>query len=124
VLRMAQASQDGVESISVDLRPPELGRVEVQLTFRDNTVQVVMRAEQPETFEALRQERHNLEQQMADAGLQLGAGGLDLQQGRLSEPEPEAVARSSAPAGAETAAEDMPADPRRPASDSLIDIIA
>ncbi|MCI0754798.1 flagellar hook-length control protein FliK [Teichococcus vastitatis] len=128
VMRVAQAQKDGVDRISVDLRPPELGRVELQMTFRDGMVHVVMRAEQPETFEALRQERHHLEQQMADAGLQLGAGGLDLQQGRLPQPEPEAESRRQGPVFAsegETAAEETSsAGPRPPASDSLIDIIA
>ncbi len=128
VMRVAQAQKDGVDRISVDLRPPELGRVELQMTFRDGMVHVVMRAEQPETFEALRQERHHLEQQMADAGLQLGAGGLDLQQGRLPQPEPEAESRRQGPVLAsegETAVEETSsAGPRPPASDSLIDIIA
>jgi flagellar hook-length control protein FliK len=127
VMRAAQAQQDGVARISVDLRPPELGRVELQLTFRDGTVQVVMRAEQPDTFEALRQDRHHLEQQMAEAGLQLAAGGLDLQQGRLPRPEPEPVPRSpsaQAASDSDAAVEEAGDGPHPRAIDSLIDIIA
>ncbi|MFC3126117.1 flagellar hook-length control protein FliK [Pseudoroseomonas globiformis] len=125
VLRLAQASKDGVDRISVDLRPPELGRVEIQLTFRDNAVQVVMRAEQPETFEALRQDRQHLEQQLADAGLQLGAGGLDLQQGRLPRPQAEAPGSTAGDADLAEAPEETKesmADRRPIASDSLINI--
>lgn len=127
VLRAAQAAREGVETISVDLRPPELGRVELQLTFRDGGVQVVLRAEQPETFEALRQERHSLVQQMEQAGIQLGGGGLDLQQGRLPRPEPEPVPLAPPAAEAEEAgpaAGGTDTRPRRLASDSLIDITA
>ena len=127
VLRVAQAAREGVESISVDLRPPELGRVELRLTFRDGTVQVLLCAEQPETLEALRQERHNLVQQMEQAGIQLGGGGLDLQQGRLPRPEPEPPLPLPPAAGVEgeaAALDETAARPRRPASDSLIDITA
>jgi len=130
VLRMAQAARkDGVETISVDLRPPELGRVELQLTFRDGAVQVVMRAEQAETFDALRHERHNLVQQMEQAGLQLGGSGLDLQHGPLPHPKPspEEAFASARPAAAEpepdAEAQAGAAAPRRAASDSLIDIL-
>jgi len=130
VLRMAQAARkEGVETISVDLRPPELGRVELQLTFRDGTVQVVMRAEQAETFEALRHERHNLVHQMEQAGLQLGGSGLDLQHGPLPQPKPEpeqalAGARRGTPETEEAEGRAEAAPAARPrASDSLIDII-
>ncbi|HWX51592.1 MAG TPA: flagellar hook-length control protein FliK [Roseomonas sp.] len=130
VLRMAQvARKEGIETILVDLRPPELGRVELQLTFRDGTVQVVMRAEQAETFEALRHERHNLLHQMEQAGLQLGGSGLDLQHGPLPQPKPEpeqalAGARRGTPEPEEAEGRAGAAPAARPrASDSLIDII-
>jgi flagellar hook-length control protein FliK len=122
-LRVATAAAEGVESVSVDLRPPELGRVELRLTFQDGTVQVSMAAERGDTFEALRQDRASLEQQMQQAGLQLSGGGLDLQHGRLprpatpAEPAPQRATMPAAP-------DDEPA-PRAPLrSDSLIDLIA
>jgi hypothetical protein len=117
------AAADGVESISVDLRPPELGRVELRLTFQDGTVQVAMAAERSDAFEALRQDRASLEQQMQQAGLQLGTGGLDLQHGRLPRPAPEAAVTPRWTAGAAEPAEEADAA-RPPRSDSLIDLIA
>ncbi|PHK93726.1 hypothetical protein CR162_17210 [Pseudoroseomonas rhizosphaerae] len=128
VLRVREAAEQGVDTIAVDLRPPELGRVELRLTFREGTVQVVMLAERAETFEALRQERHSLMQQMEQAGLQLGGNGLDLQHGSLSWAEREAREPEPAPAMAAAAGEEEgpPAAEasRRVPSDSLIDIVA
>jgi hypothetical protein len=113
-----------VESVSVDLRPPELGRVELRLTFQDGTVQVSMAAERSDTFEALRQDRVHLEQQMQQAGLQLGGGGLDLQHGRLPREAPEPPVVPPGQVEAAEAAEDAPGAARPPRSDSLIDLIA
>jgi hypothetical protein len=123
-LRIASAVADRVESVSVDLRPPELGRVELRLTFQDGTVQVSMAAERSDTFEALRQDRAHLEQQMQQAGLQLGGGGLDLQHGRLPREAPEPPVVPSGQAEAAEAAEDASGAARPPRSDSLIDLIA
>jgi flagellar hook-length control protein FliK len=125
VLRASQAATEGVETISVDLRPPELGRVELRLTFRDGAVQVSMTAERVETYEAFRHDRANLEQQMQQAGIQLGSGGLDLQHGRLPprEGEPERRIAQTAELVGEDGGDDALA-PLRPRSDSLIDLIA
>lgn len=126
-LHLAQAAEQGQETVSVDLRPPELGRVELRLTFRDGQVQqVVVTAERAETFEALRQDRTVLLQQMEQAGLQLGQSGLDLQHGRPPPPDPEQAAPRSfrLAEAAEDGAAEPAAAPGRPASDSLIDIIA
>jgi flagellar hook-length control protein FliK len=126
VLRASSAAADGVETISVDLRPPELGRVELRLTFREGTVQVSMTAERAETFEALRNDRANLEQQMQQAGLQLGGGGLDLQHGRLAHRDAEQHGHR-VPQVTEASAEDLADEAlaaTRPRSDTLIDLIA
>ncbi|MFC7556809.1 flagellar hook-length control protein FliK [Pseudoroseomonas wenyumeiae] len=123
-LRVVTAAANRVESVSVDLRPPELGRVELRLTFHDGTVQVSMAAERGDTFEALRQDRVHLEQQMQQAGLQLSSGGLDLQHGHLPREAPEPPATLPAPTEGAAAAEDEAPPSRRPPSDSLIDLIA
>ncbi|EFH13682.1 hypothetical protein HMPREF0731_0093 [Pseudoroseomonas cervicalis ATCC 49957] len=128
VLRLTQAAERGEETVSLALNPPELGRVELRLTFREGQVhQVVMAAERADTFEALRQERPGLLQQMEQAGLQLGQSGLDLQHGALPRSEDEAEFATRTGRDAAAAADDPAAEaaaPRRPASDSLIDIIA
>ncbi|MBK1656615.1 hypothetical protein CKO45_00030 [Paracraurococcus ruber] len=125
-LRVARAAEHRIETISVDLRPPELGRVEVRLSFRDGAVhQVVVAADRPETFQSFSQDRSQLEQQLARAGIELGAGGLDLRQGDGGRPEAEARPPAGSPgfAAAEDTAE-PPVAQRLRALDSLIDIIA
>lgn len=123
-LRVVTAAANRVESVSVDLRPPELGRVELRLTFHDGSVQVSMAAERSDTFEALRQDRTHLEQQMQQAGLQLSSGGLDLQHGHLPREAPEPRQASPVQAEHPEAPEDEAEALRRPPSDSLIDLIA
>ncbi|MFC7557067.1 flagellar hook-length control protein FliK [Pseudoroseomonas wenyumeiae] len=92
--------------------------------LHDGTVQVSMAAERGDTFEALRQDRVHLEQQMQQAGLQLSSGGLDLQHGHLPREAPEPPATLPAPTEGAAAAEDEAPPSRRPPSDSLIDLIA
>lgn len=123
-LRVNSAISNRVDSVSVDLRPPELGRVELRLTFHDGTVQVAIAAERGDTFEALRHDRTHLEQQMQQAGLQLGSGGLDLQHGHLPREAPEPPPPSPDHVDGSEAAEEEPGRPRPPRSDSLIDLIA
>lgn len=123
-LRVVTAAANRVDSVSVDLRPPELGRVELRLTFHDGTVQVSMAAERGDTFEALRQDRMHLEQQMQQAGLQLSSGGLDLQHGHLPRETPEPPQAPPLQAEGHDGAEEEAATPRLPPSDSLIDLIA
>jgi flagellar hook-length control protein FliK len=125
VLRTASAAADKVSTVSVDLRPPELGRVEVRLTFHEGKVQVSMVAERLETYEAFRQDKANIEQQMQQAGFQMGGGGLDLQHGRLPRdtqdqaPRPQSLTQTDSEE-AETEATPL----SRLTSDSLIDLIA
>lgn len=129
-LRVASAVASGVDTVSVDLRPPELGRVEVRLTFHENSVQVVVAAERATTYEAFRQDRAHLEQQLAQAGFDLGGGALDLRHGGLPrerEPEPPKPASAAATPPVDGAAEDLagqPAGGGRRLSNSLIDLIA
>ncbi|MCQ4159956.1 flagellar hook-length control protein FliK [Roseomonas sp. GC11] len=130
VLRLADAAGKGQQTVSVELTPPELGRVELRLTFREGQVhQVVMAAERSDTFEALRQDRQSLLQQMEQAGLQLGQSGLDLQHGALPRQDTETAEEQAfrLAQAAQERAGDLSAEaetPPRPASDSLIDIIA
>ncbi len=129
-LRVASAVSSGVDTVSVDLRPPELGRVEIRLTFHESSVQVVVAAERATTYEAFRQDRAHLEQQLAQAGFDLGGGALDLRHGGLPRerepepPKPSGTATAAPVEGPDEGAADQSAAERRRLSNSLIDFIA
>lgn len=83
-VRIAGAVSDGSSTVTVELHPAELGKVEVHLTFHTDGVDVKMNVARPETFESLNRKRASLEQQLAQAGIDLGGGGLDLRYGQQS----------------------------------------
>jgi flagellar hook-length control protein FliK len=65
------------KNITLQLDPPELGRVEVRLNFgKDKTVKAVVVTEKPETHMMLQRDAHLLERALFDSGLD--AGGSDL----------------------------------------------
>ncbi len=81
-MRIARAARDGDETVTLELHPAELGRVEVRLSFHADGVGVQMTLDRPETFEAFSRNRAGLEQQLAQSGIDLGGGGLDLRLGQ------------------------------------------
>lgn len=82
-VKLAQAATNGARSVIVELRPEALGRVEVKLDFRQGgTVNVQMTMDKAETYENFRNNKSGLEQQLNQAGLNLGGGGLDLRFGQ------------------------------------------
>ncbi|MHC8494660.1 flagellar hook-length control protein FliK [Thalassospira sp. SM2505] len=64
------AASDGVDKISVQLRPEHLGRVDVKLEIgHDGRIQGVIQADTRETLDMLRQDSRALQQALKDAGL-------------------------------------------------------
>lgn len=65
--------------ITIQLDPPELGRVEVKMSMnKDNAAKVVLTIEKPETFAMLQRDAHVLERALADAGLSPDGSGLEF----------------------------------------------
>ncbi|MBX2829558.1 MAG: flagellar hook-length control protein FliK [Rhodospirillales bacterium] len=64
------AANDGVDKISVQLRPEHLGRVDVKMEIgHDGRIQGVIQADTRETLDLLRQDSRALQQALKDAGL-------------------------------------------------------
>ncbi|RCK34760.1 hypothetical protein TH19_16155 [Thalassospira profundimaris] len=64
------AASEGVDKISVQLRPEHLGRVDVKLEIgHDGRIQGVIQADTRETLDMLRQDSRALQQALRDAGL-------------------------------------------------------
>lgn len=69
-VHIRNAASDGVDKISVQLRPEHLGRVDVKLEIsHDGRVQGVIQADTRETLDMLRQDSRALQQALKDAGL-------------------------------------------------------
>lgn len=123
-LRIARAMHDGTQTFSIELHPAELGRVDVRLSFHAEGVGVQMTVDRQETYAAFHRDRAALEQQLAQAGINLGSGGLDLRYGAQSrQPLPQQVASTFRAAAS---ADVLPgaAQSYAMSSDSLVDIIA
>ncbi|WP_417827933.1 flagellar hook-length control protein FliK [Thalassospira sp.] len=64
------AASEGVDKISVQLRPEHLGRVDVKMEIgQDGRIQGVIQADTRETLDMLRQDSRALQQALKDAGL-------------------------------------------------------
>lgn len=70
----------GQDRITVQLRPHELGRVEIKMEMtHDGKMTAVVSAERPETLDMLRQDSRSLLQSLADAGITADESGLSFQ---------------------------------------------
>ncbi len=93
-LRVSRAIASGEETLTIELHPADLGHVAVHLAFHDTGVEVRMVVSRQETYQAFSQDRAALEQQFSQAGVDLGAGGLDLQYSQTQAQQPK---QASAP---------------------------
>ncbi len=80
MITMQRAGLEGNnKSITLQLDPPELGRVDVKMVFDKNkSIRTVLTVEKPETMAMLQRDAHSLEKAMNDLGLNAD-GGVDLQ---------------------------------------------
>lgn len=69
------------KDITLQLDPPELGRMKIKLEFGENkTLKTVMVIEKPETFAMLQRDAHVLERAIQDIGLDSGGMEFELAQ--------------------------------------------
>lgn len=78
-VQIGKAAAGRIDQMVINLKPVELGNVEVKLDFgADGRVQASIRAERPETLEMLQKDQRTLERALADAGLRTDAGSLSF----------------------------------------------
>ena len=77
---LQKAASDGeAKNIVLQLDPPELGRIEIQMSFgKDKAVKAVMIAEKPETMAMLQRDAHVLERALTSTGFEAD-GALSFQ---------------------------------------------
>lgn len=78
-VNITKAVGQGLDRISIQLRPSELGRVDVQLDLSiAGRVSATIVADRPETLEMLRNDSRTLEKALQDAGLDTNANDLNF----------------------------------------------
>ncbi|MCG8653946.1 MAG: flagellar hook-length control protein FliK, partial [Pirellulales bacterium] len=81
-VQIAKLAQAGGERIRINLSPASLGQVEVHMELGQNgRVEVVVRADRPETLDMLQRDARELVRALQDAGLKADTGGLNFQLG-------------------------------------------
>ena len=83
-VQLTKAVQNGQNKITVQLRPDELGRVEVKLDIAgDGRVKAMVMADKPETLDLLQKDSRVLERALQEAGLKTDNNSLSFNlQGR------------------------------------------
>lgn len=67
-------------TVTLHLDPPELGRVEIKMSFEKNSkIKAVLTVEKPETHAMLQRDSGVLERALHDAGLDSSEGGLSFE---------------------------------------------
>ncbi|GEM_PF-5526438 len=67
---LANAAAKGQDSISIQLTPDDLGRIDIHLDFSGDRVSAIISADRPETLEMLQKDSRNLERMLGESGLQ------------------------------------------------------
>jgi flagellar hook-length control protein FliK len=78
-VHIARKFEGGSSQFDIRLHPAELGRLDISLTVaEDGRVQAVLRAERAETLDILQRDARVLEQQLRQAGLEVGSNALSF----------------------------------------------
>lgn len=78
-VHVAKAAQSGSDKITIQLRPAELGRVEVRMEVgQDGRTTVHVTADRQDTLDLLQRDSRDLARSLQDAGLRADAGSLSF----------------------------------------------
>jgi hypothetical protein len=112
-VQITKAAADGLDKISIQLKPESLGRIDVQLQVaHDGRVNANIAVHRQDTLDLLQRDARTLERALQDAGLRTDSGSLNFNlsgQGRDNMPGGYVPAASNpASVGTET---DLPLTP-------------
>jgi flagellar hook-length control protein FliK len=83
VMRPLQRTADGSYRVRIELRPPELGRVDMRIEVKDGVVHASIHAEHAETAELVRNALDDLRARLDSDGVR--AGTLEVNDGRAND---------------------------------------
>jgi len=79
ILQMGRATKDGASQMTIQLRPAELGRIDVKLSFDgEGKMQGTVTADNPATLGLLLKDVRSLERALQEAGLRADPGSLQF----------------------------------------------
>jgi flagellar hook-length control protein FliK len=82
------AAKDGIEQITVQLDPVDLGRVEVSIqTHRDGQTQISFLVDKPDTFDSLSRDARTLERSLQEAGIKADTGSMQFNLRQQPQPQ-------------------------------------
>ena len=78
-VHITRATKAGLDNVTIQLRPDDLGRIEVKLEMaHDGKVKAMVIADNPQTLQLMQQDSHGLERALTDAGLRADANNLEF----------------------------------------------
>lgn len=77
-VEITKAAKAGADRINIQLKPLELGRIEVQLDMSSGKVMANVVVDRPETLQMLKNDSAGLEKALSDAGLNMGDMNFNL----------------------------------------------
>lgn len=78
-VHIRQAMDEGADQITIKLNPPELGKLHIKMEIGvDGRAQVLVTADNKDTFEMLQRDARNLQQALSDAGVKTDSGSLQF----------------------------------------------
>lgn len=81
-VQIGKAADEGLDLIRLQLKPAELGRIEVQMEMaQDGRLQAIITADRSDTLQTLQRDARVLEQALQNAGFDLDADDLSFQHG-------------------------------------------
>ncbi len=78
-IAVRQAKADGMQRITIQLQPEELGRIDVRLDINnEGRAHITFTVDKADTFDQLQRDARLLEKAMQDAGVQTDAGSMEF----------------------------------------------
>ncbi len=78
-IAMSRSLRDGITKFEIQMDPPELGRIEVQLELsKDGRVQAILSADNQDTLDLLQRDHKHLFKALQDSGLDLDSDSLNF----------------------------------------------
>jgi flagellar hook-length control protein FliK len=78
-VQLGKSLKDGSDTLSIQLHPDDLGRVDIKLQMQDGQVKATITADRPETLQLLKNDASVLQQSLNSAGLNTDSNSLNFQ---------------------------------------------